>query len=274
MFTNKVLGRRVTMKESNRKFQVGPLAVCVYDTKEALGREAAREGAAFIQEAIQKYGKARLIFSAANSQLDMVANLAALSGIDWNSVEVFHVDEYVGLSLSHPASFGGWLKRHVVDRVHPARAYYLAGDAKDRESECQRYAELVSLGPIDVSFLGIGENGHIGFNDPHAADFSDLQTVKVVTLDERCRLQQVGEGHWPNLSSVPTQGFTITCPALVNASHIICCVPGPQKAEAVRNTLEGPISVVCPASVIRTHTDAKLCLDVHSASLLSRKDRF
>jgi glucosamine-6-phosphate deaminase len=113
------------------------------------------------------------------------------------------------------------------------------------EKECRRYADLLSQAPTDISFLGIGENGHIGFNDPHTAKFSDSQTVKVVTLDERCRLQQVGEGHWPNLSSAASGGITITCPALVNAAYIICSVPGPQKAEAVRNALEGPISTAC-----------------------------
>lgn len=259
------------MEELNRQFQVRALNVNVYETKEALGQQAALDATAFIREAIKKRGTARLLFSAANSQLDMVSSLAAISDLDWNCVEVFHVDEYVGLVTSHSASFGGWLKRNVVDRMHPAKAHYLAGDAKDMNRECQRYAELIKLAPIDISFLGIGENGHIGFNDPHEANFADPQTVKVVTLDEPCRLQQVGEGHWPNLTSVPTQGVTITCPALVHASHIICCVPGRNKAEAVRSALEGPISTVCPASIIRTLANAKLYLDVHSASLLTRQ---
>ena len=260
-------------KELSGQFQVGSLNVCVFESKEALGKEAAQEAATYLREAIQKRGRARLLFSAANSQLDMVGSLAIVPGIDWNSVEVFHVDEYVGLSTAHPASFGGWLKRNVVDKMHPAEAHYLAGHAKDMDHECQRYAELLQLATVDISFLGIGENGHIGFNDPHEANFSDPQTVKIVTLDERCRLQQVGEGHWPNLASVPTQGVTITCPALVNASHIICCVPGPNKAEVVRNALEGPISTACPASIIRTRPNATLYLDAQSASLLTRKDQ-
>jgi glucosamine-6-phosphate deaminase len=259
------------IKELCRQFQVGPLQVYVYETKEALGMDAARTAGVLIQQAIRKRGRARLLFSAANSQLEMVENLTGNAGIDWNAVEVFHVDEYVGLSLSHPASFGGWLKRNLVNRVHPANVHYMAGDAKDVAKECRRYAEALSDAPIDVSFLGIGENGHIGFNDPHAADFSDPQTMKVVTLDEKCRLQQVREGHWPSLASVPPAGITVTCPALLNASHIICCVPGPRKAEAVRHTLEGSISATCPASLLRTHPDAKLCLDVGSASLLARE---
>lgn len=262
------------IKELSRQFQKKGLSIHIYETKEALGREAARQAAEFLQRAIQKQGKARVLFSAANSQLDMIANLTSLSGIDWSAVEAFHIDEYVGLPTWHPASFGGWMKREVVDKVSPGKVHYLAGDAQELEKECRRYADLLSQAPIDISFLGIGENGHIGFNDPHTANFSDPQTVKVVTLDERCRLQQVGEGHWPNLSSVPSGGITITCPALVNAAHIIGCVPGPQKAEAVRNALEGPISTACPASLMRTHPNATLYLDVPSASLLAREDLF
>lgn len=259
-------------KELNRQFQIEGLSIQVYETKETLGREAANQAAKFIHGAIQQHGRARVLFSAANSQLDMIRNLTSLPGIDWGAVEAFHIDEYIGLSTSHPASFGGWLKREVVDKVSPAKVHYLAGDAQDLEKEGRRYANLLSQAPIDISFLGIGENGHIGFNDPHVANFSDPQIVKTVMLDERCRLQQVGEGHWPNLSSVPPGGITITCPSLVKATHIISCVSGPQKAEAVRNALEGPIATTCPASLIRTHPDAKLYLDVQSASLLARKD--
>lgn len=259
--------------ERSAQFQVEPLNIGIFESKETLGQAAAQDAAKRIREAIQKRGKARLVFSAANSQLDMVSSLADEVGIDWNAVEVFHVDEYVGLSTAHPASFGGWLKRHVAERMRPAEAQYLAGDASDLVHECERYAELLKREPIDICFLGIGENGHIGFNDPHEANFYDRQTVRIVTLDERCRLQQVGEGHWPNLSSVPTRGLTITCPALVNATYIICCVPGRNKAEAVRNALEGPISTECPASIIRKHSDATLFLDIQSAALLTRKSR-
>jgi glucosamine-6-phosphate deaminase len=257
------------MKATRRQFQIGSLAVGVYETKEILGREAATEAAMHIRAAIQQRGKARLILAAANSQLEMIANLVAAKDINWKAVQVFHLDEYVGLGLSHPASFGGWAKRHFVDKVHPGEASYLAGEAPDKQAECERYAALLLREPIDVSFLGIGENGHIAFNDPHEADFNDPQIVKTVTLDERCRLQQVGEGHFPNLASVPTHGYTLTCPIAVKAAHIICCVPGAQKAEAVRNSLEGHISTACPGSMLRTCANAKLFLDVHSASLLT-----
>lgn len=252
---------------------MGPLAVGVYESKEELGREAAAQAALHIRAAIEKRGKARIVFAAANSQLEMVRNLVAIEGIEWKAVEAFHLDEYVGLRSPHPASFGGWVKRNVADLVHPGKVHYIAGDAADKIAECEQYAAQLSEEPIDLSFLGIGENGHIAFNDPHEADFSDPKKVKIVTLDERCRLQQVGEGHWPNLASVPTEGFTLTCPMAVNAAYIICCVPGAQKAEAVRNALEGPLSTGCPASMLRNCSNAKLFLDVHSASLLAVEQR-
>jgi glucosamine-6-phosphate deaminase len=257
------------MKVTPRQFRAGSLAVGVYETKEILGREAAAEAATHIRNAIHERGKARLVLAAANSQLEMLENLVATKGIDWSVVEVFHLDEYVGLPLTHSASFGGFVKKQFVDRVHPGRVNYFHGEAADTVAECERYAALLLKEPIDVTFLGIGENGHIAFNDPHEADFNDPRTVRTVTLDERCRLQQVGEGHFPNLESVPKGGYTLTCPMAIKAAHLICCVPGTHKAEAVRNSLEGPISTACPGSILRTCQNAKLFLDVHSASLLA-----
>ncbi len=258
--------------ELNRQFRTGLLRVSIHETEKDLGRKAASAAAFFIRESIQRRGKARLLFSAANSQLEMIASLAKESGIDWKFVEIFHVDEYVGIPLSHPQSFAGWVKRNLVSVVNPGKVDYIAGDAANVDAECQRYASSLTREPIDVSFLGIGENGHIGFNDPHAADFADPKVVKLVTLDQRCREQQVREGHWAGFSDVPTVGFAVTCPSLINAAHIVCCVPGSHKAEAVRNTLEGPIAPSCPASCLLTHPDADLHLDVHSASLLSRAE--
>ena len=256
-------------RSTTNDFRQGLLRVSIHETEKALGREAASAAAFFIRESIQRRGKARLLFSAANSQLEMIASLAKQPDIDWQEVEVFHVDEYVGVPISHPQSFAGWVKRNLVSVVNPGQVNYIAGDAANVEAECQRYAAGLAREPIDVSFLGIGENGHIGFNDPHAADFSDPKVVKLVTLDERCREQQVREGHWREFSDVPTVGFAVTCPALINATHIVCCVPGTHKAEAVRNTLEGPIAPSCPASCLRTHSGAELYLDLHSSSLLS-----
>jgi glucosamine-6-phosphate deaminase len=257
---------------SNHQFRQGLLRVSIHETEQDLGREAASAAGFFIRESIQRRGKARLLFSAANSQLEMIASLAKQPDIEWKAVEVFHVDEYVGIPLTHPQSFAGWVKRNLVSVVKPGKADYIAGDASDVEAECQRYAAALTREPIDVSFLGIGENAHIGFNDPHAADFTDPKIVKLVTLDQRCRDQQVKEGHWHEFADVPTVGFAVTCPALINATHIVCCVPGAHKAEAVSYTLEGPIAPSCPASCLRTHPGAELYLDFNSASRLSYEE--
>jgi len=254
-----------------QEFVKGRLRVSVFDTSEALGRAAALHAAMLIREAICERHSARVVFSAANSQLEVVHNLTIMEGIDWSRVEVFHVDEYVGLPAAHPASFRRWIRERIIEQVHPGAVNYLAGDAADLGAECRRYENLLAASPLDVSFLGFGENGHIGFNDPHEADFQDTCAVRRVTLDDRCRFQQVNEGHWPGLDSVPDTGLTLTCPALVSARHVICCVPDVRKAGAVSLALEGPISPVCPGSLIRTHPRAHLYLDRNSASLLSRE---
>jgi glucosamine-6-phosphate deaminase len=249
------------------------LSIHVLETREALGREAGSRAASLLREAIREQGWARVIFSAANSQLPMLEVLTNCPEINWKRVEVFHVDEYHGMLAAHPASFAGWVKRNVEDRVHPAKVHYLQGDASNITAECQRYSDLLTVAPIDISFLGFGENGHIGFNDPHEADFRDSLRVRAVTLDERCRQQQVNEGHWPGLNAVPDMGLTLTCPTLVDATYVICCVPGATKARAVRDALEGPVSPACPASLLRTHDQADLYLDTESAALLCQADR-
>jgi glucosamine-6-phosphate deaminase len=247
------------------------MTVHVFQSKPDPGSAAARQAGPILERRIRQAGRARIILSAANSQLEMINALARLSGVDWRAVEVFHVDEYVGLPASHPASFRFWVKNHFADRVNPGAVHYLAGDAADLDAECRRYAALLRGMPIDIAFLGFGENGHIGFNDPHEADFADPYAVRRVTLDEMCRRQQVGEGHFPDLASVPREALTLTGPTLVSASHIICCVPGPRKAEAVKNALEGPVTPACPASIVRTHAQARLYLDRDSASLLAAR---
>lgn len=241
--------------------------VRVFENEQLLGSAAAEDGARLMMQSIREHGRARVIFSAANSQLEMIGALTARADIDWSCVEVFHVDEYVGVSDTDAISFRRWIRECVEDRVHPWKIHYLAGDASDIDAECRRYSGLLASAPIDISFLGFGENGHIGFNDPHEADFHDPHPVRTVTLDERCRLQQVREGHFTGLDAVPRLGLTLTCPTLVAATHIICCVPGPWKAEAVRNALEGPISPACPGSILRTHPNARIYLDPESASL-------
>jgi glucosamine-6-phosphate deaminase len=180
------------------------------------------------------------------------------------------MDEYIGMSADHPASFRRWVRERIVDRVKPAAAHFLDGEAADINVECRRYAELLMEDVIDVAFVGIGENGHIAFNDPHTADFFDPNVVKPVTLDEACRRQQVGEGHFENLESTPRRALSLTCPALMRSEHLVCCVPDLRKAAAVKSALEGPVTPACPGSLIRAHASAFLYLDEASASLLRK----
>ena len=253
------------------RFHVDALSVEVHASKLDLGRAAADHAATFIRSAVDLQGRARIIIGTGPSQNEVIGALTARPDLDWGAIEVFHMDEYVGLPASHPASFRRWLKEHVADVVRPGAVHYLRGDAADIEEEQRRYAVLLEQAPVDISFLGFGENGHIAFNDPHVADFHDPVLVKQVVMDERCRMQQVNEGHFPNLGAVPPQALTLTCPALLAAEHLISSVPDRRKAEAVRNALEGPITPACPASVVRTHRDAWLFLEPESASLLKAR---
>jgi glucosamine-6-phosphate deaminase len=189
--------------------------------------------------------------------------------LDWKRVEIFHMDEYAGMAADHPASFRRWIKTRVEEKVHPGKMNYLAGDAPDLKAEMSRYVQLLNEAPIDLAFVGFGENGHIAFNDPHVADFNDPAVVKRITLDEACRKQQAGEGHFKDVESVPADALTVTCTGLFRANAWICCVPEARKAQAVRNALEGPISVSCPASIVRRHPNAHVYLDQESSSLLS-----
>jgi glucosamine-6-phosphate deaminase len=178
------------------------------------------------------------------------------------------MDEYLGIGAGHPASFRRWLLDHMVERVSPEQVHLLQGDARDPDEEIRRYAHLLVEAPIDVCFLGIGENGHIAFNDPHTADFSDPEIAKIATLDERCRKQQVGEGHFAALEEVPQKAITLTCTGLMRSENLICCVPEGRKAEAVHNALEGEIATNCPGSLLRTHPHATIYLDSDSAAQL------
>ncbi len=253
-----------------RAFSVDRAQVEVYSSKAAASQAAAAKAVSILRGEENRNGKRlRIVVATGNSQSEVAEALAQASSVDWSRVEVFHMDEYVGMPATHPASFRRWIKTRLVDLVHPGQVYYLEGDAADVEGECRRYGRLLQSGAIDVCFLGFGENGHIAFNDPPNADFADPPAVKKVHLDERCRLQQVGEGHFPDLESVPHEALTATIPLLMSAKYLICCVPERRKAEAVRGALEGPISTTCPASVVRTHPRAFIYLDRDSASLLS-----
>ena len=251
-----------------KKFPAGAMQVLVFRSKREASEPAAEAAASILRGAISSRGRARMVVSTGNSQLDFIDALVKARDLDWSAVEAFHLDEYAGMPATHPASFRLWLKTRLADRVPLRAMHYVNGDAPDPDGECRRYGALLAEAPIDAGFIGIGENGHIGFNDPPVADFSDPLQVKVVRLDDACRRQQVGEGHFDGISAVPERALTLTCPTIAGMANLICCVPELRKAKAVRDTVEGPISTACPASILRTHPRAQLFLDPESASLL------
>ena len=251
-----------------QNFRAGTAEVRVFESSISAGSAAAQEAARLIAAAISQRGRARVIGATGNSQIPLVEALSGLK-IDWNAVELFHMDEYVGISPDHPSSFRYWMRTRIEEKVHPGKMYYLDGDAPDLNAEMIRYTRLLSEGPIDVAFVGFGENGHIAFNDPAVADFNDPAMVKIIALDEPCRRQQAGEGHFKDVESVPEKAVTITCTGLFRAAAWVCNVPDTRKAEAVHNALEGPISEACPASLVRRHPKSFVFLEPGSASRLS-----
>lgn len=244
------------------------LHVEIHSNRAAMGVAAAGRASAILRQAIAENGCARIVLASAPSQDELLASLTSSPDIDWSKVTIFHMDEYVGLPADHPASFRNYQSRHVLSRVHPAAFHGLRGEDLDPFAECHRYARLLAQAPIDLVCMGIGENGHIAFNDPPFADFHDKPSVKVVVLDEACRQQQVNDRCFPDLDSVPRRAITLTCPALMAGKAIVCVVPGPRKAVAVGSTLYDPVSTDCPATILRSHPDAVLYLDSASASLL------
>jgi glucosamine-6-phosphate deaminase len=250
-------------------FKVNKASVRIFASRSLSGKAAAADAAHLMRNALLRQRHVRIVVATGNSQADLINTLTKEEVLDWSLVEVFHMDEYVGMSSSHPSSFARWLKTRVTDVVHPGKVHYLRGDSLDVDAELRRYAALLTADKIDLCLLGFGENGHIAFNDPHAADFNDPLVVRRVTLDERCCAQQVGEGHFDNLEAVPKEAITLTCPTLMSARNVICCVPDRRKAEAVHNALQGPLSEKCPASLVRTHPGATIYLDSSSASRLT-----
>jgi glucosamine-6-phosphate deaminase len=227
-----------------------------------MGQAAGADVAQALRDALRTKDNARVVFASAPSQNDMIESLAVAPDIDWSRVTALHMDEYVGLPPGAPEGFGTYLTKRLFDRVRPGRVELIDGDGAD---EARRYAELLAEAPIDIVCLGIGENGHIAFNDPKVADFADPQLVKLVELDERSRIQQVNDDCFPSISAVPTHAITLTIPALTSGRRLFCVVPGATKRDAVRQALEGPISEACPASVLRRHPDCTLYLDADSA---------
>ena len=239
----------------------------VFDTKQELGRAAAERAKAAIGEAIARAGEARVIAATGASQFEFLDALTTAGGVDWGRVEMFHLDEYVGLPDTHPASFRRYLRERIVQRVHPRAFHYLAGDAEDPAAECRRVGALLTRAPIDVAFVGIGENGHLAFNDP-PADFETEEPYLVVELDEACRRQQLGEGWFATLDDVPRRAISMSIRQILSAREILCVVPDARKAKAVRDCLEGEVTPVHPSSILQTHPATTAYLDRDSAALL------
>ena len=246
------------------------LRVQQYPDREALGRAAADHAREVIAAARAARGVARVVFACAPSQNEFLAALVAQPPtVAWTNVVVFHMDEYVGLSASHVQSFRHYLRGHLLDAIPVPKAFHpIRGEATSLPQECERYAKLLREKPIDLVCLGIGENGHLAFNDPPVADFEDRKLIKVVELDKACRQQQVNDGCFARLNDVPGHALTLTVPALFGARAILCCVPGARKAQAVRDTLLGPIDAACPASILRQHPYAVLHIDAAAAGKL------
>ncbi|NPV81227.1 MAG: glucosamine-6-phosphate deaminase [Firmicutes bacterium] len=251
-----------------KEFIVDKLNVKSYETRQEMGHAAALAVAEGIKKYLSLKGSCTMVFAAAPSQNEFLDALCSFPGIDWPKVVAFHMDEYVGLPAGAPQLFSTYLREHIFNRVKIGKVYFIDGNAANPEEECERYAELIRKNPIDIGCLGIGENGHIAFNDPPVADFNDPKIMKIVQLEERCRMQQVHDGCFPRLEDVPTHALTLTVPALMSCKEIYCMVPGPTKTEAVERTLHGPISTECPATALRKHQKATLFLDAAAAALV------
>lgn len=248
-----------------KTLKVDNLDVAIYETPIAMGKAAADFVQGKLSDAIAEKGTANLILATGASQFKFLEALKERD-IEWQKITVFHLDEYKDISDSHPASFRKYLKDRILDAVNPKKVHFLNGDAEDVEAEMSLYSEALKNHPIDIACIGIGENGHIAFNDPPVADFNDQKLVKLVTLDEACRNQQLGEGWFPTFDDVPKQALTLTITAILNCKAISCVVPDERKAEAVYNALYHKISTDCPATILRQHDETKLFLDNASAS--------
>lgn len=249
-------------------FQKDLLTVNVYESRTEMGEAAAADIKACILSLLQTKETVNMIFAAAPSQNEVLYALATDTEIPWNRVNAFHMDEYIGLSADAPQGFGNFLKEHIFGLADFKSVSYINVSASDAEAECERYAALLAKHPTDIVVMGIGENGHIAFNDPPVADFKDPKAVKPVELDEVCRNQQVNDGCFARLEDVPKTAITLTVPTLFAGDHLFCIVPARTKARAVKATLCDEINEKCPATVLRRHESAILYLDGDSSSLL------
>ena len=245
------------------------MKVKVFKTKQEMGKAAAEKAARILINTIKEKGEASFVPATGASQFEFLENLTSMPSIDWSKTTMFHLDEYIGIPETHPASFRKYLKERLIDKVHPRAVYLIKGDAEDPQSECERLGKLISEKEIDVAFIGIGENGHLAFNDP-PADFDTEKPYLVVELDEASRRQQLGEGWFERLDDVPRRAISMSIKQIIKSKNIICIVPDSRKTQAVKDCLEGNISSDHPASILRKHENAFLFLDKDSARLLEK----
>ena len=243
------------------------MTIEIFSSKTALAEVAARDAAEAIMGAIAGRGEARIIAATGASQFDFLEALTKIEGIPWEKVEMFHLDEYVGVSEADPASFCKYLRERLINKVG-IRRYHLLDGTKPMADVIRQVTEEIRKAPIDVAFAGVGENGHLAFNDP-PADFETRESYIVVELDEACRKQQLGEGWFPTLGDVPRQAVSMTIHQIMDSKQILCIVPDARKARAVKACFEGSVNAMAPASILQRHPNAKIYLDAESASLLS-----
>jgi glucosamine-6-phosphate deaminase len=249
-------------------FRVDDLAVQIYNSEAEMAQDVAQITAKYLKEVLENQDTAAVLLATGNSQLKFLDTLIALGGVDWARISLFHLDEYLGITADHPASFRRYLRERVEKKLYPQQFHYIEGDTLEPVAECDRYTKLLQTQPIDLCCLGVGENGHLAFNDPSVANFQDPYSVKLVKLDKLNRQQQVNTGHFPNLESVPQYAFTVTIPLICSAKKIICLAPEKRKAQVVKQMLQESITINCPASILRYQPQATLFLDDNSASLL------
>lgn len=251
-----------------KTIQAENLRVKIYATRKEMGKAAAEDMVKVLKNLLKEKDEVNIIFAAAPSQNEFFEALVDAEGIAWNRINVFHMDEYVGLANEAPQRFGNFLKDRIFGKVSLKSTNYIDGNVDNLEEECSRYAELLKQYPTDITCMGIGENGHIAFNDPHIADFNDPKLVKVVDLDDKSRQQQVNDGCFEFFNQVPGKAITLTIPSLLAAKNIYCMVPAKTKAVAVARTITGAIDESCPASILKRHNNATMYLDKDSAELL------
>ena len=253
--------------EMIKKMKKDLMDIKIFKTREQMGYGAALDAATYINELLDKQEEVNILFAAAPSQNEFLSELRKYR-IDWGRINALHMDEYIGLKENDIQRFGNYLKRHVFEKVNLKSVHYLFREDALPEEICHHYSQVLNKYPIDIIFMGIGENGHIAFNDPHVALFDDPAQVKIVTLDDMCKKQQVHDGCFESIEDVPTKAITMTIPAMMKAHRIFCIVPAASKANAIAATVEGEITTACPASILRTHDASTLYCDADSAKFI------